>query len=408
MPRHFTFYFFFVLSIFGFFQEGFSQENGFFYFSEQLDRVEIPILIRQNQLILELRINQSPPKRFLLDTGAEATLIHDAQLRPYLQKKHARTCQIGGHGPELAQTAEVFPMNTIHIGPLRGQHQTLVYLAGQDYLSPRIGIPISGVIGFHIFQSLVAELDYKRSVLILHQKDSYQASPNQVTLPLQSNHNRPFVQLGLLNAQGLPSSKRFLVDTGASLSLWLPAEMERSLATKKRGPAYIGTGIYGPIKGQKAELPLVQIGPLKMHNVPVFSSPSQIVSTQTHQDYGILGNDFLKNFRVIMNYPQKQISLLPLPENQANWHFSHNTSGLEIMAPRPGVREYFVDFVLPLSPSEKAGIQAGDQLLAINGIPVNQYSLDRVIRLILGDGGHLLYLTLKKGRKTYTTQLRIR
>jgi predicted metalloprotease with PDZ domain len=76
---------------------------------------------------------------------------------------------------------------------------------------------------------------------------------------------------------------------------------------------------------------------------------------------GLIGNDLLRRFNVIINYDQKEFHLLP------NSHyfdqFDYSYSGLELYM----INGYIiVGDVAEGSPAEKAGLREGDVVMAVN------------------------------------------
>lgn len=114
----------------------------------------------------------------------------------------------------------------------------------------------------------------------------------------------------------------------------------------------------------------VKIGPYKFRNVPVNVFDDDYNVTSYPHLGGLIGNDLLRRFNVIVNYDQKEIHLLP------NSHyfdpFDYAYSGLEL---------YLVDGHIIIgdvakgSPADLAGIQEGDIVVAINKNFVQNISL---------------------------------
>jgi C-terminal processing protease CtpA/Prc len=76
---------------------------------------------------------------------------------------------------------------------------------------------------------------------------------------------------------------------------------------------------------------------------------------------GLIGNDLLRRFNIILNYPEQQIYIKPNKRYTDSFDYSYT-----------GFSMYVIDGVITVtdimknSPAEQAGIQEGDIVLAID------------------------------------------
>ena len=70
--------------------------------------------------------------------------------------------------------------------------------------------------------------------------------------------------------------------------------------------------------------------------------------------------------------------------------------GIELLATGPDYRRFLVLRVVPDSPADVAGVQANEELMSINLIPANTYSLTQLDRLLHSEDGLNLVLTLRR------------
>ena len=142
----------------------------------------------------------------------------------------------------------------------------------------------------------------------------------------------------------------------------------------------------------------VHIGPYAFHNVPTYILDDQYNVTAYPSIGGLIGNDLLRRFNLIINYPFREISLIP------NSHFKdlfdYSYTGMSI---------YYIDGKVAItdvqkgSPAEQAGIQSGDELFAVdNNFSHNILSYKNIlqnagnkIKLIIFRQGQPLLITLK-------------
>ncbi|MBS1656166.1 MAG: PDZ domain-containing protein, partial [Bacteroidetes bacterium] len=120
-------------------------------------------------------------------------------------------------------------------------------------------------------------------------------------------------------------------------------------------------GLGGKIDIGMMVIKELKLGPYKFRKIPVylFSDDNNI----TNYPYlgGILGNDILRRFNVILNYEKRSFYLMP--NSHFNEPFDYSYTGLEL---------YWVAGVILVgdvakdSPAEKAGLKEGDIVLGVN------------------------------------------
>jgi predicted metalloprotease with PDZ domain len=142
----------------------------------------------------------------------------------------------------------------------------------------------------------------------------------------------------------------------------------------------------------------VKLGPYKFRNVPVYVFNDTFNITSYPFLAGLLGNDILRRFNVILNYDRRDIHLLP--NSHFNEPFDYSYTGIEL---------YYIDGKIIIgdvakgSPAEEAGIKEEDVVVAVNknfSQNLQQYKAaiqstgDRLLLIVQRDG-QLMQFTLK-------------
>ena len=232
-----------------------------------------------------------------------------------------------------------------------------------DYsiLTSIYGIKIDGIIGYSFINRYILKLDYDSSKIEVWSKGSikyprggFLLKPNINMLPIQAARVK----------DDLTINARFLYDMGAGLNMMLSTDFIRdSILFHKKRKFYIkeAEGMGGKIDMKMTVIKEVKIGPYKFRNVPVFVFEDLYNITSYPQLSGLIGNDLLRRFNVIINYGQQEIHLVP------NTHyydpFDYSYTGIEL---------YYEDGYIILgdvarnSPAEAAGLKEGDVVVAIN------------------------------------------
>ena len=104
----------------------------------------------------------------------------------------------------------------------------------------------------------------------------------------------------------------------------------------------------------------VQIGKYRFRNVPTYIFKDDFNVTSYPYVGGLLGNDLLRRFNMTLNYPKREIHLIP------NDHFTdlfdYAYTGMSLYY-QDG--QIIIDHVTKGSPAEKAGIQPDDLVMAV-------------------------------------------
>jgi PDZ domain/Aspartyl protease len=194
---------------------------------------------------------------------------------------------------------------------------------------------------------------------------------------------------------------RFLYDMGAGLCMLLSREFvddSSFISKKKKRWIKEGEGLGGKIDMELTVIREVKVGPYKFKNVPTYIFDDENNVTSYPYMGGLIGNDILRRFNVIINYEKGDIYLMP------NRHFSdvfdYSYSGLEL---------YYIDGLILAgdvakgSPAEAAGVKEGDQVLSVNknfSQNLNQYKIalqvpNEKIKLIVRRDGAIREIEFK-------------
>ena len=109
---------------------------------------------------------------------------------------------------------------------------------------------------------------------------------------------------------------------------------------------------------------------------------------------GNIGYELLKRFSLIIDYPHQRMLLRPNP--QYRMPFEHDMCGIELLATGPEYRHFLIMRVMPNSPAATAGLEENEQLLSINFIPAEIYSLTQLDRILHSEDGRMLLLVLRR------------
>jgi len=223
------------------------------------------------------------------------------------------------------------------------------------------GEHVDGIIGYSVLSRYIVKLNYDSSIIEFWSKGSvkyprggYLLKPVISTLPVQAARVK---DERTINA-------RFLYDMGAGMNMILSTEFinDSALLSKKRKLyAKEAEGLGGKIDMSITVIKEVKLGPYRFRNVPVYVFDDVYNATSYPYMGGLIGNDLLRRFNVIMNYEKRDIYLIP--NSHFNDPFDYSYSGIEL---------YYVDGKVLLgdvakdSPAQKAGLKEDDIIIAMN------------------------------------------
>ena len=180
------------------------------------------------------------------------------------------------------------------------------------------------------------------------------------------------------------------------------------MAPTKRLTSDLGRGLTGTIYGFLGRVGSIQLGRHTLRSVLTsFPNTADVHRRIDVPRNGNVGYELLKRFSLIVDYPHKRLLLRPNP--QLRTPFEHDMCGIELLATGPNYRRYLILRVVPDSPAATAGLEAEEELLSINFIPVEVYTLTQIDRILHSEDGRGLLIVLRRpDGSLHTTTVRLK
>ena len=105
----------------------------------------------------------------------------------------------------------------------------------------------------------------------------------------------------------------------------------------------------------------VKLGPYRFRKVPTNILDDEFNATSYPYIGGLLGNDILRRFNIVYNYPKKEIHLLPNRHFKDDFDYSY--TGMSIYYINDKI---VIDDIIKGSPADLAGFKVDDVILAVN------------------------------------------
>lgn len=364
-----------------------------FSLSEGRKRVNIPIEIHNNLVVVPVLLNGALPLKFIVDTGVRTAILTEKTYTDILNLSYSRKYIIAGPGGENLIEAYITNGVDLQLPGVDGHGHALLVL-GEDYLELRnyLGTDVHGVLGYELFSRFVVKVDYKAKVMTLMTPEKLRLTRKYQTLPLTVEDTKPYMMVSITQKNGEKKKLKLLVDSGASHSLLLDPASDSTLDIPKNAVSCtVGRGLGGEIRGKNGRLEELTIGRYALKDVLAnYPDANSYVDTlKIGQSFrnGTMGGEVLSRFTVIYNFSQEQLHLKKNADFKKGFYY--NLSGLTIRAKGSRLNTFEITDIRSGSSSFLADLNVGDEIISVNGINTSELNLN----LLNG------YLNVKPGKK---------
>ena len=193
--------------------------------------------------------------------------------------------------------------------------------------------------------------------------------------------------------------ENLIFDTGAGLNLLLTDDYVKDscvLNPKRKVFTTQAEGLGGKKIMQTTVINKITVGPYKFRLVPTYIFKDEFNVINYPHTLGVIGNDILRRFNLIINYPSKEIYIKP------NTHFfddfDYSYTGLGLYQINEQIR---IEDVVAGSPADKAGLKPDDIVFAIDNNFTN--SMQTYKQALQSAGNTIKILILRNGEPITTT-----
>jgi hypothetical protein len=369
-------------------------------FASGKSALKIPFELFGNLALLQVRVNNSDSLRFILDTGADTSVIDAQRAKALRLKPQGKIVGSGGGG-----TAEATFTKGVAVS-LQGVQllDRTIYVLPLESLSA-LGRKVDGVIGNDILKEFVVEIDYSAKTINLYEPQSYRYSGDGEIIPLVMDESLLFMSASITPEGLAPIEAKFEIDSGSTGAILLNTPFVKNHKLLASAPKTVQTNIGGV--GDAAKMLIGRVKSLRLGQFAI-DHPITRLSQATQGDYasskydGLIGGEILRRFKVIFDYSRRRMILEP------NAHFAEpyeiDMSGIALVADGD---DLLIDDVDENSSAAEAGVRGGDILVAINGRPAAEFTLDQIRSMFMQDRKEYL-LSLKRDGRVLQTKLKLK
>jgi len=400
--------FFFLASI----SIGYAQPPLGFSLPPGKTKVQFPIEVFNNLVVVPVILNGQLPLKFILDTGVRTAILTEKAYSDILNLPYARKFTIAGPGGEKLVDAFVINDVTLDMPGVHGRGHAMLVLE-KDYLELRnyLGTDVHGVLGYELFSRFIIKIDYEKKQITLMQPERFKPNKRHSWLPITVEDTKPYVIAGLQMNDTTSMSAKLLVDSGASHGLFLETDSSPKITIpEKHVSTIIGRGLGGEIPGKTGRIKELELGKYRVSRVIAnFPDPHAYIDTlktsRTVFRNGSLGGEMLSRFTVIFNFPGERIYIKKNSSFKKEFYF--NLSGITLRALGARLRNFEIADVTENSSAAKADIRKGDKLISVNGMNASDLELNLINGMLNSKPGKKITLLIQRDGVKLKKQFRL-
>lgn len=339
-------------------------------------------------IIVKARLDQfGDTLNFVFDTGSGGISLDSVTAAYYHVKQQVSDKIVRG----IAGVKNVaFTYNhTLHMQGLEVNHLDF-HINDYSLLTSAYGMRIDGIMGYSFLRRYLVMIDYDTLAMrvftpgrLKYPKGGYVLKPQFSTLPMQPAMIRDNTTV----------NGKFYFDTGAGLCMLLNDDMVHDSTLFKRKRKLYATqaeGLGGKKQVYQSVLSEFKLGPYKFRNIPVYVFDDEFNVTMYPTLGGLIGNDILRRFNVILNYPAQEIYIKPNRHYSDSFDYSYTGMSLYLVDGAITIQD-----IVKKSPAAEAGFQEGDVVLAVENNVSNNIQVYKA--LLQNTGTRIRMLIMRQG-----------
>ncbi|WP_170970982.1 aspartyl protease family protein [Ilyomonas limi] len=295
---------------------------------------------------------------FILDTGSGGISLDSTTCSTLgIKLQHSNRTIRGIAGIKTVDFAYGHTMNL----PDLSVEKLDFHVNDYDILTSVYGVKIDGIIGYSFFRRYIIKIDYDKMQMEV-------LTPGAIKYPRGGTLLKP--QFSTLAMQRLYVKDRvgitakFYYDMGAGLCMLLSKSFVTDsmfLNTKKKMFETQAQGLGGKAEMSLTIIKEIRLGPYRFRKVPTYIFNDEYNATSYPASGGLIGNDILRRFNVVLNYGKQEIFIKPNNRYRDSFDYAYTGLGIYLIN-----NEVTVLDIMKGSPAEKAGFQEGDVVIGMN------------------------------------------
>jgi hypothetical protein len=388
--------------------------QGGFYIPEGQRQVEIPFEYTNNFIIITVLFNGSLPLKFILDTGAEHTILSKREMSDMLNVTYEREFRVTGSDLKTELIAHLARRIRFDISEKVSAPREDILVLQEDYFrfEEYAGVNVHGIMSVSAFSKYIIKINYDRRIITLYDREHFKLREEGfVSMPVEIFRNKIYLNANLSILPDSVAPVKLLIDTGAGLPLLLFSNTHPLLHPSANAiTSNIGMGLGGYLEGFTGRIHRLELGQFSQENIiTYFQTLDSLYSNNTehlNKRNGLIGNTLLSRFIVILDYQNSTMWLKPARDFKSA--FVYDRSGLSFIASGANFNRFTVQNVLPNSPAAEADFRKGDEIMRVGFIPTSFSSLSDLQHALQKKPGKKLKVIVKRDGKRLKKRIVLR
>ncbi|MGX5686534.1 PDZ domain-containing protein [Chryseobacterium cucumeris] len=395
----------------------------------------IPFKFINNLIFIPVNVNGAD-LTFLLDTGVSETILFSLENKE-VKLSNVEKVKFSGLGGSLSIDGLKSERNIGKIGDaIINTSMSLYIIIDEEFnISPHVGIPVNGVIGYHFFKDHPIYIDYSSKKITIYENTALLEKKIRrfEEFPITIEKNKPYLHADVEMTNEKKDSK-LLIDLGNSDAIWLfPTLIKNFVYNRPNIDDFLGRGFNGDIYGKRSRIHNFYLGDFKFEK-PLTAMPDEFSIQHVNlveNRKGSIGGEIMRRFTVIFDYPNEKLYLKKNRNFDDPFHFNMSgldfrQDGLEWQQDRINIetqksakvvnevyKEAFrykfslkpifsIAGVRKDSPAYEAGLKKDDKVLSINGERTADMTLEKIMELMKSSEGRNITMTIQRKNEELT------
>jgi hypothetical protein len=375
------------------------------FISAAAGEARLPIEVYDNLVFLQVRVNRSAPRSFLLDTGTNVSVLNESAAG-VLNLLPPRSLHMKIGTGEASVRTGIAKHVALGFGDVELPPAKMLIVALAP-LESRIGHEIDGIVGADIFKRYVAAIDYQSNTLTLSDTRAFAYHGPGELLRLRIAGDRPFLKARVNPVAAGPLDATLVIDTGdtSALGFHTPFVTKHGLRNSPQVLIpHLSKGLSGDSRNWRGRVNSLQLGSVRIDG-PLATFSEAVSGSEADSSYdGLIGGEILHRFRVVFNYSARVMVIEP--NSAFRDPYEADMSGLTLSEAGANFRTVTIDRIDPHSAGAEAGLVVGDVIETIDARATSSMTLDSVQRLLRQDDRKYV-LGVKRGTNSLELTIRL-
>jgi hypothetical protein len=353
----------------------------------------------EGHLYLDGIINGRDSGHFIMDTGADGlyldSLFYSRMGTRFTRVAHGMLPGVGEGVQEVTILLDTV-VNDLNGFSCKTPRSVVMNLKSI------VGCRADGMIGISFFLKKIVEINYSNRFIRISDQSKADDLSDYQRIAIKLTGNRIYIPLKVALSKDIKVEGDFLLDLGSASAISLTSKTAAALdlAARMDKPGMHIVNRQGGAGGMSERVDIrahsVTFGTLTLDNLVAQYSLDKAGALASDKYKGLVGNELLKHFDLVIDFPNK--ILYYKPGKEFSKPFVSNRLGFQYADRSDIAGGWIVNGIYNPSAARSAGLQTGDVITMIKGKAVAGITREQVSKEL--DTSPSISLTVKRNGKT--------